>query len=129
MQRLRRVEVRGADVRAWSEEEREVFAEVRSTLATGTPEHAGARVAQAVLDDERIESVEIDDDQSRMEYRAQLRWFGFIPSERVVTATTNENGEVTVDYPWYSFLATKPNTETIRNTMVEMLMTLSADPI
>lgn len=132
-QRLRRVHVSGADVRQWSEEEREAFVQMRGALATGTPQYASARVAQAVLDDERIESIELNGERSHMEYRAQLRWLGFIPTERVVTAKTEESGEVVIDYPWYSFLATTPDTEVIRDTIseikIEILMTMTADPI
>ena len=131
--RLRRLSVQGDAVRQWSEEERVAFRELRSTLASGTPAYAGARVAAAVLENDRIESVELDEAGARMQYRAQLRWFGLIPSEQVVSATTAASGQVSIDYPWYSFLASTPDTETIRTTLSslqpDMLMTLTADPI
>jgi arginine/ornithine N-succinyltransferase beta subunit len=34
-----------------------------------------------------------------------------------VEATLQVDGKVGVDYPWYSFLVTKPDTERIRNTL------------
>jgi hypothetical protein len=120
-------------VRGWSDGERAAFAQVRSTLASGTPEYAGARVAAAVLADARIESIELDATGFALQYRAELRWLGVIPTERVVRATAAGGGEVAIDYPWYSFLASKPDTEAIRTTVaalpIEMLMTLTADPI
>lgn len=132
-EQLRSVKVRGTELRQWSEEERATFAQMRRASATGTPQYAAARVAEMVLGDERIESVEMDETAARMEYRARLNLLGFIPLQRTVQAEADREGSASITYPWYSFLATKPDSETIRSTLnelqIEIMMTLSADPI
>jgi hypothetical protein len=117
--RLSQVAVAARDVRNWTEEDREAFTALRQAVASNTPEAASLRITQQLLDDDQIEEIEVNETESRVRYRASLRLFGFIPLEREVEATAQVNGEVVVNYPWYSFFATKPDTQRIRVALVD----------
>jgi len=118
--RLSQVAVAARDVRNWTEEDRAAFTALRQAVASNTPEAASLRITQQLLDDDQIEEIAVNETESRVRYRANLRLFGFIPVEREVEATAQADGEVVVDYPWYSFLATKPDTERIRSILLDV---------
>ncbi len=114
--RIAALQVRGDEVRAWSEEERSAWRVYRAEQATSTREERVAEhVIERTLADERIREVRTDDEGVEMRYRAQLRLLGFIPMEREVAARAEADGEISIDYPWYSFLATKPDRTRIQN--------------
>jgi hypothetical protein len=126
--RLSQVAVAARDVRNWTEEDRAAFTALRQATASNTPEAASLRVTQQLLDDDRIEEIAVNKTESQVRYRANLRLFGFIPMEREVEATAQADGKVVVDYPWYSFLATKPDTQRIRSTLMDALSSLTPAP-
>jgi hypothetical protein len=123
--RLSQVAVAARDLRNWTEEDRAAFTAFRQAVASNTPEAASLRITQHMLDDDRIEEIEANETESHVRYRANLRLFGFIPVEREVEATAQAGGEVEVDYPWYSFLASKPDTAAIKNIFSLVSETLS----
>jgi hypothetical protein len=123
--RLSRVAVAARDLRNWTAEDRTAFTAFRQAVASNTPEAASLRITQHMLDDDRIEEIEANETESHVRYRANLRLFGFIPVEREVEATAQAGGEVEVDYPWYSFLASKPDTAAIKNIFSLVSETLS----
>jgi len=101
-------------------------------VASNTPEQASLRIAQQVLNNERIEKIEATQTESRINYRAQMRLFGLIPVEREVKGRAQADGTVEIDYPWYRFLSTTPDREEIENQLrmsIEIMMALMADPV
>ena len=58
----------------------------------------------SVENDERLQAATLEDNQLTMKYRTDAAFLGFIPSRMTVTATTDVDGMVSVNYPWYSFL-------------------------
>ena len=124
---LRQLSVRGDEVRAWNEQERGEFARYRKLMQTqNDPEVLTADIASLVLENDRIRELEVDEQEARLTYRAQLRLFGFIPMEREVTARAAEVDAVAIDYPWYSFLARKPDTPAIENVFSSLSTTIAA---
>lgn len=115
--RLTRVAVSAADMRSWNEDDRVAFEVVVAEAPEGTPEQASLKIIEQVLNDERIESLEVSEAGAQAQYRASLRLFGFIPIEREVRASIDDQGSVEIDYPWYSFLATKPASDTIQSLL------------
>jgi len=126
--RLSQVAVDARTVRSWSAEDRAAFAALRQTVASNTPEDASLRITQRLLDDSQIEEILVNETESRVRYRATLRLFGLIPIEREVEATAQADGQVTINYPWYSFLATKPDTQRIRSILQDTLGILTQAP-
>jgi hypothetical protein len=126
------VAVAAQDVRNWSNSDREAFKRLQAAVASNTPEQASIRIAQQVLENEKIEKIEATQTEVRLNYRAEMRLFGLIPVEREVEGRAQTNGTVEIDYPWYRFLSTTPDTPDIENqlqTSIEIMMTLTADPI
>ena len=113
---LQYLSVRGDDVRGWTESERAEFARYRELTHTeDTPEAVTARITNLLLDNERIQALEIDDVEARVAYRAQFRLFGLIPFEREIEARGTSVADVTIDWPWYRFLARTTDAETIQD--------------
>lgn len=113
--RLQSVVISASDVRAWTPDDRAAFAVLREQVASNTPEATSLMVTQQLLNDERIESISVTGEQTEVRYKSTLRLFGLIPLEREVRATMAPAGEVSIDYPWYSFLASKPDTSVIKS--------------
>jgi len=129
---LSSVAVAAQDLRNWNSDDREAFSRLQAAVASNTPEHASLRIAQQVLNNERIEKIEATQTEARVNYRAEMRLFGLIPVEREVEGRARANGAVEIDYPWYRFLSTTPDREEIENQLrmsIEIMMTLTADPI
>lgn len=124
---LRHISVRGDEVRAWSDQERAEFARFRELAQERTtPETLLADITSLIIENDRVRELEVDETEARMTYRAQLRLFGFIPMEREVTARAAEVDAVAIDYPWYSFLARKPDTSAIENIFSSLGTTIAA---
>jgi hypothetical protein len=115
--KLTQVSVSAEDMRAWDDDERTAFQQVLAEAPEGTPEQASLQIAAQALDDERVESLEASETGASARYRARLRLFGIIPIERTVEARTSGEGEVEVDYPWYRFLSSTPDTGAIRDLL------------
>jgi len=129
---LSSVAVAAQDLRNWNNDDREGFTRLQAAVASNTPEQASLRIAQQVLNNERIEKIEATQTESRINYKAQMRLFGLIPIEREVEGRAQAKGAVEIDYPWYRFLSTTPDREEIENQLrmsIEIMMTLTADPI
>ena len=129
---LSSVAVAAQDLRDWNSDDREAFNRLQTVVASNTPEQASLRIAQQVLNNERIEKIEATQTESRINYRAQMRLFGLIAVEREVKGRAQADGTVEIDYPWYRFLSTTPDREEIENQLrmsIEIMMTLMADPV
>ncbi len=126
---LQNLSVRGNEVRSWSEQERAEFRRFQAlTQDSVTPETTAARIVDKTLEDTRIETLEIDGPTVHLRYRATLRLFGFIPLERTIDATLADTGEPSITYPWYAFLATKPDRPTINQTLLDTMAILVRVP-
>jgi len=130
--RLSSIALAASDLRNWTKEDREAFTRLRETVASKTPEAASLKITELVLADDQIEELEVSENEARVRYRANMKLFGLIPIEREVEAWTKADGSVEIDYPWYHFLSSTPDTAIIKSTLkhtVEILMTLTADPV
>jgi hypothetical protein len=67
--------------------------------------------AGLLLDDENAKKIELGNDEVQLTYRTRARLFGFIPVLVSATATVDEDENVRVDYPWYSFLSSTNRVE------------------
>lgn len=120
-ERLAALQVRGDDVRAWSDEQRSAWQEFRQTRATSTDEERLIeRIVEKTQANERIREISADDEEVGMEYEADMRLFGVIPLQRTVNARATVAGEVTIDYPWYRFLSRVPEQSVIQETLREL---------
>lgn len=119
--RLSALQVRGDDVRAWSEEQQAQWREYRESRATSSAEERMIeRMVEKTQANERIREITADDDGIEIQYQAEIRLFGFLPFNRTVEARSTAEGEVSVDYPWYRFLSTVPEDSMIRNTLQDL---------
>jgi hypothetical protein len=120
----------GTAVRAWSESERTAWQTFTTSIENPSPiQQLSSRLIQETQADERIIDIQVQGDDEPdsdvsinyrpivVRYQTPINLFGFIPMEREVQAAIDTQGSVTIDYPWYSFLATTPATETI-NTLL-----------
>ena len=126
---LSSVAVAAQDLRDWNSDDREAFNRLQTVVASNTPEQASLRIAQQVLNNERIEKIEATQTESRISYRAQIRLFGLIPVEREVQGRAQADGAVEIDYPWYRFLSTTPDREEIENQLRMSIEIMMADPV
>jgi len=60
--------------------------------------------ATSVRDDERLESVAVAEGRMDMRYRKDAKFLWVIPASMKVDVAVAGDGDVTVRYPWYSFL-------------------------
>jgi hypothetical protein len=121
----------GIAIRRWNDSEQEAWQEFTGSIEnTSVVERLSIKTISAIQDDDRImemqvsggddpeETVSLDFKPVIVRYQAQMNLFGFIPMEREVQASIDNEGSVTIDYPWYSFLASKPATEKIITLLV-----------
>ncbi len=124
---LRQLSVRGEEVRSWNEQERAEFRRYSEMLeGQNTPEVTFTAITNLVLENDRIRNLEINDQEVQVTYRTQLRLLGFIPLERQVTARSSAAGDISISYPWYSFLSTKPEEGSLRNLLQTITSTLAS---
>lgn len=100
--------VSGETVRGWDPDKKAEL--TRRLQAAGTSTSAndfGLRVAQAAINNDDVTEIETDDESTAVRFNTRMRLFGFIPTQVNATARADADGEVTVDYPWYSFFASK----------------------
>lgn len=65
-----------------------------------------AYVASQMRSDTNLSAVETTSSDVAVTYKQHGRFLGFIPVTLDATATVDQNGQVTMHYPWYSFLTT-----------------------
>ena len=68
-------------------------------------------VAAQLQSDQDLSAVDTASDHVAVTYMEPVKLFGFIPANANTTATVDENGNVTISYPWWAFLATKDNAD------------------
>jgi hypothetical protein len=116
--------VQGDEVRGWSEEERDAWRAYRADRSEveDVDERLIEHMIERAQEDERIQEMRADDAGVEMRYQTTLRLFGFIPLQRTITARMDmESVEPKLDLPWYSFLTTKPEKETIRTLVLDTM--------
>ncbi len=64
--------------------------------------------------DGNIEKIEVNDDGMDLSYRQPGKFLGFIPTKILANVHVAEDGEATIDYPWYTFMTKKPSRKMIR---------------
>jgi hypothetical protein len=133
--RIAALQVRGEEVRAWSEAERTAWRSFQASEVEAQPElKLAGHVIERTLENERIIEMRITDDEPsedvvvnyqpiEVSYKNELRLFGFIPMEREVQASISADGETTIDYPWYRFLSAAPEHDRI-NTLLQDTLNL-----
>jgi hypothetical protein len=118
LQTLSRLRVNADEVRGWSDEEKESLKNfLNENKNLNNSEVRAAKIAQMSMENEKIESIDLDEEKAEVNYRSRMKLFGFIPVEKSVRATMNNEGRVEMNYPWYSFLATRPDDDQITNTL------------
>ena len=124
---LRALEINGQHLREWNDEQRENLRRFQEEAAEpGSPEFIAARISSLVLANDRIEDLVVSEVETSMYYRDRLRLFGFIPVERDTFVRGSDVDDIEIDYPWYSFLASKPERENIRTVFSSLSQELSA---
>lgn len=105
-----RVRVTASEVRGWSEEQKtEVRERVQLVGETSSANDFGIKMASIALDNGSISEIYSDDEKTEVRYNTTIKLFGFIPVNTKATVHANAQGEAQVDYPWYAFLASKPD--------------------
>lgn len=83
-------------------------AEARISIEeVSTPEELRVYAENAIRGDENIEEIVFDDNRVEVSYKQRGEMFGFIPVTMTVKASIDAEGNVMVDYPWYSFAVSK----------------------
>ncbi len=73
-----------------------------------------AYVESKVKEDKKIEEVAATKDEVKVEYKAKAKFLGFIPFTTTVKVVSDNEGNVTVSYPWYRFLIAVDNSDDIK---------------
>lgn len=108
------IKVNAAEVRGWDIKTKEA---VRARLAEKDTMHNandfGMFVAMQAVDNEAVTEISVEDTEVVVTYKTQLSVFGFIPVPLEVEARTSSSGEVKTNYPWWSFLARRAQTDAV----------------
>jgi len=111
---LSTVSVNGRAVRGWNPETKDA---VRARLAAATDRNDandfGLRVAMHAIDNEEITDIRVGESTASIIFETRLRFLGLIPVTVTAETVAHSNGEVRTSYPWWSFLATKSQSERI----------------
>lgn len=119
--RLAALQIRGANVRSWSNEERAAWREYQESKATTSAEERLAdKMITQTQANERIQRIEADENEIAVRYQAKIKLFGLFPIEREIAASTAADGEITIDYPWYRILSQVPEETTIKTLLQEL---------
>ena len=76
--------------------------------------------------DENVTNVEVDENNVSMEYKAKAWFLGFIPFTTNATVNVENNGTVSVIYPWYIFLASTNKQEIETNVKTAVTPTIKS---
>ncbi len=77
---------------------------VSNSANVSTDADARAYANEIMKNDNKIVDATVNDDTVTLSYRAPAKFLGFLPITMTVTAEADQSGNVTVSYPWYSFL-------------------------
>jgi len=114
---VEKLHINGVEVRGWDQGKKEaILARVQVSGESTTVNDLGLRVAAATIEHEDILSIDTNEQETDVAYIAKIKLFGFIPKMVVVNAKAQTDGTVTVEYPWYAFLAAKGD-QTIYNSL------------
>jgi hypothetical protein len=83
----------------------------KSAQTVNTSADLNAYAAGAITGDEGVDSMNFSGDAVEVRYKQRGRLLAVIPMTFYVTAVAHSNGEVEVEYPWYSFLTVDNRTE------------------
>lgn len=64
-------------------------------------------IAAQIKSDDNLEKVKVSSDNVAVTYKQHARFLGFLPTTLKATAMVESDGNVSVSYPWYSFLYAK----------------------
>ncbi len=65
----------------------------------------------AVRADENVNSISFGGDEITVSYKTGGHFIGIIPMDMSVDVRVNQEGEVSLDYPWYGFLVVKDDAD------------------
>ncbi|MDB5189083.1 MAG: LPXTG-motif cell wall anchor domain protein [Parcubacteria group bacterium] len=77
---------------------------VTSALDVTTNDSLSAYANSVVKGDTNVDAVAVNDQGMDMTYRRPAHFLGFIPASMKVRVHLDNNGAVSVHYPWYAFL-------------------------
>lgn len=110
------VHVSGAEVRGWSAEKKaQVRARLEAISEINSANDFGIETAVAALENENVAEIRSDDEETEVAFDTTMQLFGVIPMEVRAVARAQGDGEARVEYPWYSFLATKTDASAYAN--------------
>lgn len=89
----------------------EVSIEVTNPQEVDSEASLSAFASSTISADPNIEELVVTDDRIELTYEQQGRLLAFLPVTYSVTAIAHANGEVEVDYPWYTFLVSDNSAE------------------
>lgn len=102
------LKVSGVTVRGWDPAKKEeVIAKAAASREINTLSDFGNFVVDVTLENENIVEITTDKDVTEVIYTTTVYLFGFIPKQVTAVARAESEGEVSIDYPWYGFLARK----------------------
>ncbi len=117
---LKELEVNAEEVRGGNEEEKERLRKQLEEEGEETTERRVGRIAEMVINNDRLGDIKADEEKTEIKYRARMKVFGFIPVEREINASMDNKQKVEMNYPWYSFLSTRPDEDEVINTLSEI---------
>lgn len=78
-----------------------------SASQVSTEDDLRAFALSSMRSDEDLNSISFESDTVTVVYNDEGRFIGFIPVTLTVKVSVDQNGDVTIDYPWYGFLVAK----------------------
>ncbi len=83
-----------------------------ASVSTNTNLNAFAHAV--IMNDSNVSAVQSDNAHVTVWYKVPTHFLGFIRTDVNAQATTDANGNVSVHYPWYTFLSTKDSSANLK---------------
>ncbi|MEX2340812.1 MAG: hypothetical protein WD605_00620 [Candidatus Paceibacterota bacterium] len=108
------VRVDGVVVRGWDAETKAaVRARLQEADDRNNANDFGLFVAIQAIDHEEIKNIEVKEGAATVSFETTLNILGIIPVKATANTTVQVNGEIETSYPWWSFLASKPQNDEV----------------
>lgn len=85
--------------------------QTRSAAEVSSNADLSGYIAAEMQNDENLAKVETSSNTVSVTYQEPARFLGFIPLSLKATATVDAQGDVSISYPWYSFLYAKADAD------------------
>lgn len=109
-----------------SQEDRNIIREHLSSVQNPTSADFGLAVAYTASQNERVKSIRYDEERNvvEIEHEEDLRLFGIFNVKADSKTTIHSDGVEQVRRPWWSFLASKPDTSSFRRASANVLQSI-----